>query len=153
MNESPNQTTDRDVSSGRGWIRQTASTLIILALLGGTFAWGHHTGWVLPKFSSLKEAAAEGKDDWCSQHSVPESECVECNPDLLPHSQEYGWCKQHGVHECPWEHPELAQTSRPPEITATDLERARRSLAFAERPENNSKCKSHLRRIQFASQE
>src|SRR5207249_7001821 len=47
-------------------------------------------------------------DDWCEEHGVPESICVECNKDLLPKEQEYGWCKVHGVAECPIDHPEVA---------------------------------------------
>jgi cobalt-zinc-cadmium efflux system membrane fusion protein len=40
-----------------------------------------------------------------------------------------------------------------PRVTPDALERARRALAFADRPENSRKCKLYLRRIQFASEE
>src|SRR5262249_52271967 len=66
---------------------------------------------------------------------------------------EFGWCRKHGIPDCPLEHPEVAQLQQKPHISPADLARAERALALAERPENNSKCKTHLRRIQFASQE
>jgi membrane fusion protein, heavy metal efflux system len=125
----------------------------IFALLGGLVVWGHLTDWTLPQFASLTGTASERKDDWCSEHTVPESQCVECNPGLMPRPKAPGWCRVHGIHECPLEHPEIAQTQYRPQVSASDMERARRALAFAERPENNSKCKLHQRRIQFTSQE
>jgi cobalt-zinc-cadmium efflux system membrane fusion protein len=125
----------------------------MFAALGGLLVWAHLTDWTVPKFFSRMGNAPNGNDDWCSEHSVPESECVECNPSLMPRPKAHGWCKRHGVHECPLEHPEIAQTPAPPQVTADDLARAQRALEFAERPENNSKCKAHERRIQFTSQE
>jgi membrane fusion protein, heavy metal efflux system len=167
MSESPNQTTVVNAPpapgpqvprtrTGRvllGWLGRTVPPLLVFTTLGGVLLWGHQTGWTIPRFSSLAGAADEEKDDWCSEHGVPESQCVECNPELLPRPKAFGWCKLHGVHECPLEHPEVAQLKAPPEITAADLERAKRALDFAERPENNSKCKLHERRIQFISKE
>src|SRR5262249_3539404 len=55
-------------------------------------------------------------------------------------------------HECPLCHPEVAQLPEP-RVTPADLERTERALNFAERAENNNKCKLHLRRLQFASDE
>jgi cobalt-zinc-cadmium efflux system membrane fusion protein len=136
-----------------GWLLHSVTALTIFAALGGLLVWGHHTGWKLPSFSSITGNATEGKDDWCAVHSVPESECVECNPDLMPRPKRYGWCKRHGIHDCPLDHPDVAQTLIPPHVTEEDRARAQRALDFAERPENNSKCKSHERRIQFVSQE
>src|SRR5581483_2645805 len=72
---------------------------------------------------------------------------------LLPRQKEYGWCKIHGVHECPLEHPDVAQLSPPAPIFPEDLARAQRALDLIQRSENNNKCKLHLRRIQFASDE
>lgn len=141
------------VAAVLGWLGRTLPTLLVLAGLGALAYWGHHTGWTLPKFSSLTGEANHKEDDWCREHGVPESECVECNPALMPKARDYGWCKTHGVSNCPWEHPEVAQLKSPPKVTEEDLKRAERALAFAERPENNSKCKLHLRRIQFASKE
>jgi membrane fusion protein, heavy metal efflux system len=136
-----------------GWLGRTVPPLLVFTVLGSLLVWGHHTGWTLPKFSSLAGQNADAKDDWCSEHGVPESQCVECRPDLMPRPKAIGWCRLHGVHECPLCQPELAQTKTIPQITAADLARAKRALDLAERPENNSKCKLHLRRIQYVSQE
>ena len=121
--------------------RRGASSLLVFAVLGGLLAWGHFSGWTFPKFSSLTGGAAAEADDWCAEHGVPESQCVECNADLMPKPKSYGWCKRHGVHECPLEHPDVAQLPTPPRISAADLARAQRALDFTDRPENNSKCK------------
>lgn len=125
-------------------------TLVVLGLAAGVGWWGHHTGWKFPKLAALR-GWADAPKDWCDEHSVPESICVECNAALLPRPKAFGWCRDHGVHECPLCHPELAQTRSPAEVTAEDRERAARSLAFAPRPENNPLCKLYLRRVQFAS--
>jgi len=125
--------------------------LAVFAALVGLLAWGHHSGWTLPKFSALTGRGTDAKDDWCDEHFVPESGCVECNPDLVPKPKSFGWCKPHGVHNCPLDHPEIAQTATPARVTPADLDRARRALDFADRPENSSQCKLHDRRIQFAS--
>jgi cobalt-zinc-cadmium efflux system membrane fusion protein len=125
--------------------------LLVFAALGGLALWGHHTGWKMPTFATLMGEASQGKDDWCAQHNVPDSQCVECKADLMPRSRTYGWCREHGVHECPLCHPEIAQLSTTPKVSAEDKVRARRALALTERPENNSKCKLQKRRIQFVS--
>jgi cobalt-zinc-cadmium efflux system membrane fusion protein len=59
----------------------------------------------------------------------------------------------HGVHNCPFERPEVAQTKTTPEIRPADLERAARALALKERKENSSKSKLHERRLQVASED
>lgn len=135
------------------WLLQAIPTVLVLGALGGLLYWGHHTGWKLPKFSELNGEGQKEKEDWCAEHSVPESKCVECNPKLLPRPKAHGWCKKHGVAECPLCNPDLAQTKKPVTVTTTDLERAVEALAFAERPENNNKCKKHERRLQFVSHE
>ena len=136
-----------------GWLARAIPTAIVLAALGSLAYWGHHTGWAVPSFATLTGSEAKEKDDWCGEHAVPESQCVECNPDLLPRGKDYGWCRKHGISNCPFEHPEIAQLKAAPKIAPADLERAQRALDFLPRPENNSKCKLHHRRIQFASQE
>lgn len=137
----------------RGWLAQTLPTVLILLLLGGLAALGHATGWKVPKFSSLLGTAPEGNEDWCPPHSVPESLCVECKPELLPRGKVFGWCKKHGVHECPLCHPEVAQLTKTPSVSPADLERAQRALDFTPRPENSNLCKLQARRLQFASEE
>jgi cobalt-zinc-cadmium efflux system membrane fusion protein len=135
------------------WLSQAIPTSFVLAALGGLAYWGHHTGWTVPSFDSLMGKQMKEKGDWCSEHGVPESQCVECNADLMPRGTDYGWCRTHGIPNCPLEHPEIVQLPQPPRITRADLERAQRALDFLPRPENNSKCKLHHRRIQFVSQE
>ena len=132
------------------FVAEAIPTLVVLALAGLIGWWGHHSGWKLPKFSELNGKVAP-VDDWCAEHNVPESICVECDPTLMPAQKARGWCKIHGVAECLLEHPELAQLSPTPVVTTADLERAARSLAFTDRKANNPNCQTHLRRIQFVS--
>jgi len=136
-----------------GWLGRVIPTFLVLAALACLAYWGHHTGWTIPKFSALAGNGQAEKDDWCSAHGVPDSQCVECKPELLPKMKTFGWCKKHGVFECPLEHPEIAQLPTTPTITTADLARAQRALNFSPRSENNSKCKLHQRRIQFVSRE
>jgi len=122
--------------------------LIVLAGLG---YWGDHTGWTIPKYSELLGNAASMPDDWCEEHGVPESICVECNPDDYPQQTLHGWCNAHGVHECPFEHPDVAQLAEIPQIEQADLDRAKRALNLLPRKENNFASPNPGRRIQFAS--
>lgn len=128
-------------------------TLMVMGLLAGLGAYGHHSGWKLPKFSALAGNGVAAHDDWCEEHGVPESQCVECHHDLLPRGKDYGWCKEHGVANCPLCHPEIAQLKQTPVVAEADRRRAAQALALAIRPENNAVCKNYRRRIQFASLE
>jgi len=130
---------------------RSIAPLLVFAALGALALWGHHTGWKMSGFGGLLGAATQEKNDWCAQHNVPESQCVECQADLMPRPKAYGWCREHGVHECPLCHPEVAQLPATPQVSPEDKARAKRALALAERPDNSSKCKLHQRRIQFAS--
>jgi len=134
-----------------GRLRQAVPTVLVGISLLAVAAWGHHTDWTMPKFSALVGAEPTAAAAWCVEHSLPEAECIECNPSLTPPGHDYGWCKQHGVAQCPLHHPDVAQLKSPPVVTAADLERAERALALQPRAENNQLCKSHQRRIQFAS--
>jgi cobalt-zinc-cadmium efflux system membrane fusion protein len=136
------------VALALAWLGQVVPTLLVLTALGGLAAWGHHTGWKVPKFSALLGRASAPLEGWCEEHNVPEAECVECNPDLMPREKAPPYCKKHGVPECPLDHPEIAQVRGRPRLPRYDVLAA---LAFLDRPENNSKCKLHERRIQFAS--
>ena len=151
--ESTESPTPRPVRSLVGRLAGALPALLIWAALAGLAFWGHHVGWVIPSFSVLMGNDAGPEDDWCAAHNVPESVCVECQPALMPRATEFGWCKKHGVSECPLCHPEVAQLQTKPSVTQADRERARRALAFAERPANDKQCKKHLRRLQFASPE
>ncbi|MBK7878926.1 MAG: efflux RND transporter periplasmic adaptor subunit [Planctomycetes bacterium] len=87
----------------------TAVVLLGLAALG---VWGHHTGWKAPRFSELfgNSEVAE-QEDWCEAHSVPDSKCIACHPELAGESGA-DWCKEHGVPEsrCTICHPEILKT-------------------------------------------
>jgi len=100
--------------------------------------------------SALLGNATEQEDDWCSEHFVPESQCIECNPDLYPKLKEFGFCSKHGVAECVLCHPELAQVKGVPQLPEYDSTQA---LALLPRPENNSRNTLHRSRIQFVSTE
>ena len=119
----------------------------------GLAVWGNATEWSMPKFSALFGGKAEEAADWCDEHNVPESQCVECNKSLCPIGMDYGWCSVHGVMQCPLEHPDIAQLKTPPTITPAMLERANRAVTLRPRQENNSRCSLHMKRIQFASAE
>ncbi len=140
------------VGAALAWFRRTVPILLVLAALGGLAYLGHHTGWTVPKFDDLFGNGQAAKDDWCKEHAVPESACVECNESLMPRGKSV-WCRKHGVFNCPFENPDVAQLKTKPQIDPADLERAQRALELKDRPENSPKCKLHHRRLQFASEE
>jgi cobalt-zinc-cadmium efflux system membrane fusion protein len=135
------------------WLRQTVPTAIVVVGIVGLAVWGNATEWSMPKFSALFGGEAKEAADWCDEHNVPESQCVECNKSLSPIGTDYGWCPVHGVMQCPFEHPDIAQLKTQPTITPAMLERANRAVTLRPRPENNSRCNLHMKRIQFASVE
>jgi cobalt-zinc-cadmium efflux system membrane fusion protein len=132
-------------------LQSTVSTAAVVGVLAAAAAFGYLNDWKLPTFSTLVGNADAQLDDWCTTHGVPESECIECNALLVPKLKDYGWCKDHGIAQCPFEHPEVAQLATTPGVTDADLETARRALDLMPRAENNSRCPLHTRRIQFAS--
>jgi cobalt-zinc-cadmium efflux system membrane fusion protein len=123
-------------------------TLLVFGMLGSIGWWGHHSGWTLPKFSEF-QGKVEEKDDWCAEHGVPESICIECDASLQPKPKAKGWCKLHGIPECTLCNPKLAQLAQIYSVSPSELDRTQRALDFTERVENNPICKSHQRRIQF----
>ena len=135
------------------WMGRAASTSAVVAVLAGIAFWGHSNDWTLPTFASLLGHEAGEVDDWCKEHNVPGSQCIECRPELLPRDKDYGWCKEHGVAQCPLHHPDVAQLKQAPSIPPEAFEQAERALALRPRAENNSRCTLHERRIQFASAE
>ncbi len=143
-------TSNRGMRIGRGLVRMIP-TLVIFALLITIAGWGHFHEWKIPKFSELTNGKSSVGEAWCDEHGVPEAICISCNAELMPKGQLFGWCKEHGVHECVLHHPELGQLASLAEITEDDLDRASRAIAARPRTENDSACKVHLRRIQFAS--
>lgn len=146
----PDSTANRSAGLTTHKVAHAAINLAVFALLGGILYLGHHTGWKMPKFSLLTGQAGAPADDWCSEHLVPESTCVECKVDLLPKQKEYGFCRDHGVAECVTCHPELAQVATKPKLPQYDTAQA---LALMSRTENNSRNLLHKRRVQFASGE
>lgn len=148
----PTSTTVTPGDAGFGaWLRRALPTAGVLVVLVGVGVWGYSSDWTLPKFSALIGAEKAEVADWCEAHNVPESICVECNPSLSPPMQDFGWCPTHGVMQCPFEHPEVAQLKTPASITPAMLERAQKAIAERPRQENNSRCTLHRKRIQFAS--
>ncbi len=129
-------------------------TLVLIGF-AAVFYYGHHHDWRIPKFAALTGDVESVVDDWCEEHAVPESICVECDPTLMPKGPDYGWCSDHGVHNCPLHHPDVAQLKEPPssEELAVDLQRAKRALTVTPRKENNSSCSIYKTRIQFSSVE
>jgi len=134
-----------------GRLLNTVPTLVTFGLLGAVGWFGHHTGWKMPKASELHGATvANKKPDWCSEHNVPEDQCVECKKELMAFCEKPRWCKEHGVSECPTHHPELAQVAGEPKLPQYDTVAA---INLFDRPENNSRCLRFLRRIQYESAE
>ena len=159
MSVAPHSTSDvarhadsqRDASPTTGRLRALLSqglpNLVVFGLLAAVMLVGHRTGWKLPKMSAMfsSESAA---GDWCTEHLVPSSQCVECREELMPKPKKFGFCRVHGVAECVNCHPELAQVTGQPKLPAYDTTKA---LALMARPENNSRNTLHERRVQFAS--
>jgi len=154
----PGQTTDKTTvqpkTAGRNLFARIVHllpTLLVLTALAGIGFWGHHTGWHVNSFDELINGKAEHAYDaqWCEEHKVAEESCVACQVEM-PLEKDYGWCKVHGVHQCPLEHPDVAQIENP-NVTAEDFARAERALAIRERKENSEFCKNYQRQIQFAS--
>jgi membrane fusion protein, heavy metal efflux system len=135
----------------RSWLARAVPTAAVVTALTGLALWGHFGQWKMPTFSALIGAEVAQVQEWCQEHNVPEAECIECNLSLLPPGKDHGWCNEHGVAQCTLEHPDVAQLKTPPMITPAMLERASRALALRPRPENNSRCALHQRRVQFAS--
>lgn len=122
--------------------------LVVFSLLGGVLYYGHHSGWKMPTVSTLLGTSAPHIDDWCSEHLVPESLCIECKPELYPKPKSFGFCQEHGVAECVIHHPELAQVKDKPQLPKYDTSRA---IGLIARPENNSRNTLHTQRVQFVS--
>jgi cobalt-zinc-cadmium efflux system membrane fusion protein len=136
------------VRSPRASVIHMLPNVIVFALLSSVFYLGHHTGWKLPKRSELLGAAAPQAEDWCAEHLVPETACVECNPTLFERPSDLSFCRAHGVAPCVIDHPELAQVVGEPQLPQFDVAAA---LAVVARPVNNSRNDLHTRLVQFAS--
>lgn len=122
--------------------------LIVFSMLAGVMYLGHHTGWKISKLSELTGTTKVAADDWCAEHLVPESLCIECQTDLWPKPKPLGFCREHGVAECVIHHPERAQANGGPRLPRYDTVQA---IAVLPRPENNSRNTLHTHRVQFSS--
>jgi cobalt-zinc-cadmium efflux system membrane fusion protein len=134
------------------WLTRAVPTALVLGLLVGLAVWGHRTGWTFSR-EAPSSGRTEGAADWCEPHGVPEPVCVECHPELLPGPQPFGWCGVHGVRDCPWEHPDVAELENRPRVTQRDLDRADRALRLVPRPAHDPTDRWTRRVIQFASAE
>lgn len=114
-----------------GWLRATVPTGLVIVVLAGLAYWGHHTDW---NFGGKQDRA-----------QTPASEPIQVLEGNDTPSR--AWCPKHGVHDCPFENPELAQTEKPAVIVPEDLERATRALALRPRPSNDPNCIWHPRRL------
>jgi len=127
-------------------------TALVLGAIGAVGWWGHAHNWKLPKASELRGEVAE-KDDWCEDHNVPESICLECHPEMEPKKSEpKGWCNSHGIPDCTLCNPDRSELAAP-SVTPEELARAKSALDFSARPTNLKACTLHRRRIQLADDE
>ncbi len=133
---------------------QTLPSALSLLLLAGVFAYGHHTGWRVPKAGELVRgltgapiADVATADDWCGDHAVPESICIECQPELLPKTNQGGYCRVHGVTDCVLCNPQGAQLTGEPQLPAYDTAAA---IQLTSR-RGNGRGTLHASRVQFAS--
>lgn len=138
--------------TARPSMRRAVSTAGVLALLAAVGIWGVRSGWQFPVWGATDSDPTAGAA-WCDEHNVGEAECIECNAKLVPALKDHGWCKEHGIHQCPLHHPDIAQLKKPLKITEEDFARASRALELMPRVKNNPSCNLHTRRIQFASPE
>ena len=135
------------------WCLNAVPTILVLVGLATVAWWGHHNDWKLPKFAEISGRGSKPESDWCLEHGVPESECVICQEAGDKKPKGFGWCKTHGVSECPLDHPEVAQLVAIPQISDERLKSVAEALSIRKRLSNNSKCKTHDRVIQVPSVE
>jgi membrane fusion protein, heavy metal efflux system len=114
-------------------------TALVLAALAGLAYWGHHTGYFGGPTADRAAQPADGN----APEVAPAGRPGRC----------YGWCSEHGVHDCPLHHPDVAQVSKPVAVTPEDFDRARRALAVRPRPENDAECLRQPCGLRFASAE
>ena len=142
-------------TSGRNsvliWCLNSLPAMFVLSGLAAVAWWGHHHDWKLPKFSEITGIEVKQTADWCPEHGVPESVCVICQETDTKKPKGFGWCKVHGVSECPLEHPEVAELATIPQISDERLMSVAEALSIRSRQNNNSKCKTHERIIQVPS--
>jgi cobalt-zinc-cadmium efflux system membrane fusion protein len=90
--------------------------------------------------------------DWCSEHRVPESQCTQCNSELIAEFKaKNDWCGEHGLPEshCRLCDPEIHFPQEPPEVVT--MGEPIRSTVFY--PANVVDCATNNAIIQFATAE
>ncbi len=135
-----------------GLLSRIPAAVVLCALLGLLW-WGHQNHWKLDSFAKLTGRTEAPAEQWCEEHNVPEDVCIECRPELFPKRKATGWCEKHRIHECPLDHPEVAELTYPPSISEADKLRAEAGLAFHKLTPNALSSTLHTRRIQFANEE
>jgi cobalt-zinc-cadmium efflux system membrane fusion protein len=146
-----NNMTQIETKQLRKWwktVFHAVPNIVVFLLLGSVMYLGHQTDWKMPKFSELLGASTIISDDWCAEHLVPQTMCIECRNDLLPKKKPFGFCKVHGIAECILHHPELNQTKSEPKLPKYDTAKA---IALIPRLGNNSRNTMHTNRVQFTS--
>ena len=91
----------------RGWV------VLILATSGGVACPRSSPPPPEPLHPPSAARTAPSAVDWCAGHSLPESKCTKCNPELIPRFKAAGdWCHEHGFPEsaCP-----LCNPAEPPQ--------------------------------------
>jgi cobalt-zinc-cadmium efflux system membrane fusion protein len=133
----------------RSWLTRLIPAAVAVVLASAAVWAGAANGWKVKPVAELTGRVAA--DDWCAEHGVAKSACVECDPSLFPRRPPVSWCAVHGVHVCPLCRPEAAEVASPPVVTAADRARAVVALVFADRAANHPRCSLHKRLIQLAS--
>lgn len=98
--------------------------------------------------------AAAGATDWCAEHSVPESQCTACHPELIQQFKDQNdWCAGHGLPEshCRLCNPDIHFAQEPQELEMPRLDVAVKPNVFY--PANATECATDKAIIQFTSAE
>lgn len=84
----------------------TSAGLVILSLVAMAGCSRQSAGTSTTPAATRSAAHAPDKakpgshEDWCGEHSVPESQCIRCNRELIPAFKATGdWCAEHGLPE------------------------------------------------------
>jgi multidrug efflux pump subunit AcrA (membrane-fusion protein) len=129
-------------------------SILVFASLTGVAWYGHQHNWTLPKAFFGTGGVSTEVVDWCDSHSVPEADCIVCQPDLMDEPRKLTYCAYHGVMGCVLCDPSIAQTRTPVQPLASDLERAKRAISLRRpRIQNQSVATTAGTRIQFTSVE
>ena len=134
------------------WLRTALSTALVISALAGIGAWGYGTDWTLPKFSALVGSERQRSPTGARNTTCPSRSASSAIKDLATGGA--GLWLVPGARRRPvpvrasrrGTAQDRPQRSRP-RIWRGPAARSR----LLPRAENNSRCKLHQRRIQFAS--